>query len=166
MSDLFEINEVIIERMTLDIEQVGSSDEIIIEQNRLDIVTVQEQGPKGPKGDIGDGLSTTAIASEDLFEYRVVNVFADSASLADNISNYNGLLGIIMYDYLRTEEIIVYISGFLENSNWNWSEGPIYLSTSGELTQTLPTENSIIIIGTATETNKINICPKFICKRV
>lgn len=51
MSDLFEINEVIIERMTLDIEQVGSSDEIIIEQNRLDILTIQEQGLKGKKKD-------------------------------------------------------------------------------------------------------------------
>jgi hypothetical protein len=166
LSDIFEITEVYIERMILQIDQVGSSDEVVIEQNRLDILTVQEQGPKGPKGDIGDGLSITTIAGEELFEYRVVNVFNNQATHADNISNYNGILALIMFDYQTTEEVIAYVSGFLTNSSWNWNEGPVYLSTSGQLTQTLPIKNSIIIIGSALNTTEIIISPKFICKRV
>ena len=165
MSDLFEINEMIIERMALDIEQVGSSDEIIIEQNRLDVLSVSEQGPPGPKGDDGEPAYILCEASGAIGGHRVVCIFDGIATYADNTSNYVGQIGLTMSATDDGDNLNAYISGIMTEPTWNFSQGPVFLSTNGLLTQSLPTSGSVIIIGNAVSSTAINLQPQVICKR-
>lgn len=164
MSD-FEINELIIERMTLEIEQVNSIDELVIEQNKIEVISVLEQGIPGPKGDDGEPLYITSEANEDIGGHRVVTIFNGLSNYADNISNYHGQIALTMSAVESGNNFNAYISGILTEPTWNFIQGPVYLSINGLLTQTLPTAGSIIMIGNALSSITINLQPHIICKR-
>lgn len=54
--------------------------------------------------------------------------------------------------------VSVHSSGILEDANWNWTKGTIYLGTNGALTQTAPTNGAIVVhIGRALTATKLQI---------
>ena len=162
MPDLYEI---IVEKMSLEIQHLNSTENLIIENNYFDILSVQEQGPQGPAGADGDSSHIEVIASGAIGGHRIVNIFNGYATYASNIDNYIGQLGITTSATGDGGTLSAYISGVVTELMWNFSQGPIYLSTNGLMTQTLPASNAVVIIGNAVSPTEINVNFQVVVKR-
>lgn len=122
-------------------------------------------GPAGEKGDPGEPLYISAIASEDIGGHRVVLIFNNQATYANNINNYNGQLAITNSATNTGNSLNAYVSGTITESTWNFTTGNVYLSTNGLLTQTFPSVGSVIKIGSAISQTSININFQIMFKR-
>jgi hypothetical protein len=109
-------------------------------------IGIGEPGPAGP-----DTRFIREIAGEALGGNRVVIVDDDSkAYYADrSISSHtNRVLGITTSAVSQDVFVDIQIFGIMVEPSWNWTmELPIFLSTSGVLTQTAPTSGFILIMG-------------------
>lgn len=118
-----------------------------------------DKGEKGDKGDTGDpGTSYIYEAGEAIGGHRVVIIDNNIAYYADNtnLSHINKPIGISNNASSLGGEVTVVFFGEMEESSWNWNVNlPIWISTSGLLTQTPPETGFSCIIAFPVTATKI-----------
>lgn len=94
------------------------------------------------------GSDTVAVtAAENLGGHRIVTVEGYYAS-KDTATDKNKVLGMTTGAVSIGSEATVQVSGFIEESSWNWNvDLPVFLSTSGQLTQSAITSGFSLIVG-------------------
>lgn len=94
------------------------------------------------------GSDTVAItAAENLGGHRIVTVEGFYAS-KDTATDRNKVLGMTTGAVSIGGEATVQVSGFIEESSWNWNvDLPVFLSTDGQLTQSAITSGFSLIVG-------------------
>jgi hypothetical protein len=94
------------------------------------------------------GSDTVAItAAENLGGHRIVTVEGFYAS-KDTATDKNKVLGMTTGAVSIGSEATVQVSGFIEESSWNWNvDLPVFLSTDGQLTQSAITSGFSLIVG-------------------
>lgn len=111
---------------------------VVVRQPTL--VTVAAPGPQGPPGAAG-GAAIVATAGTILSGNRMVTkatdatmVYADTATLAHIAVPLWMTLGAAS----AGAAVSVQAFGVVVEPSWTWTPGPLYLGTSGLLTQTTP----------------------------
>lgn len=94
------------------------------------------------------GSDTVAVtAAENLGGHRIVTVEGYYAS-KDTATDKNKVLGMTTGAASIGSEATVQVSGFIEESSWNWNvDLPVFLSTNGQLTQSAITSGFSLIVG-------------------
>lgn len=94
------------------------------------------------------GSDTVAVtAAENLGGHRIVTVEGYYAS-KDTATDKNKVLGMTTGAASIGSEATVQVSGFIEESSWNWNvDLPVFLSTDGQLTQSAITSGFSLIVG-------------------
>jgi len=94
------------------------------------------------------GSDTVAItAAENLGGHRIITVEGYYAS-KDTATDKNKVLGMTTGAVSIGSEATVQVSGFIEESSWNWNvDLPVFLSTDGQLTQSAITSGFSLIVG-------------------
>lgn len=138
-----------------DLIEIEKQTILVTEEPEIEIITEAEQGPQGPPGPPGaDGYAIpNLLAGEALLGHRAVRmgegqrVFYASASSLEHI---NSILGITTNAAVADGPVFVQTYGEIEEPSWNWAVNqPIYLGTSGALTQVAPAAGFILILGHA-----------------
>jgi hypothetical protein len=106
--------------------------------------------PRPPGIILADGISATRYdAGQNLNPYKAVRVAGDEMLYyADNTdpTTYFGLLGITYLGCNSGDMAKPVTYGIVENPDWNWDiTVPVYLSTNGDLTQSVTSGASIIV---------------------
>ena len=94
------------------------------------------------------GSDTVAVtAAENLGGHRIVTVEGYYASKGTP-TDKNKVLGMTTGAVSSGGEATVQVSGFIEESSWNWNvDLPVFLSTNGQLTQSAITSGFSLIVG-------------------
>lgn len=90
--------------------------------------------------------------------YKIVALFLGYAIIADNsISTLSkSVLGISEENTLEGNKTSVVVAGEITNVGWNLiPDSPVYLSTNGDITETIPTTGFLLKIGIALTTTSI-----------
>lgn len=111
-------------------------------------------------GDFANGGSVydtiIATAGTALSGHRAVVVASDIATYADSTTN-PAATGITTGAVTNGSAVTVQTTGEMVEPSWNWSNGSVYLGSTGLLTQTLPSSGAIVEIGIATAPTKLLI---------
>lgn len=127
---------------------------VIVTETPAQVIESCKQGPQGPPGNaVGQILNIPA--GEVLSQYRVVYASGGKAYHADNttFNTDDKIIGLVYNDAVLNEMSDVFIAGAIINNNWNFSDGRVFLSTEGQVTQTLPSTGFQIQIGIAVMSN-------------
>ena len=98
-------------------------------------------------GIVAANIDTTLVASTSLSALRCITT--DGSGLAkyatpDTLANAV-VIGISTTAGNTGENITIKTSGQLTDANWSWTKGSIYLGANGVLTQTAPSNGSIVV---------------------
>lgn len=107
---------------------------------------------------VENSLRIVKIAGENLGGHRAVYINGGNAFYADNTipSNSDLVAGITLSSASLGEQVIIQREGEIEEGSWNWTSAQkIYLSTLGQITQTIPTTGAIVELGVAQSATKI-----------
>lgn len=121
------------------------------------------RGPQGVQGIPGrDGSPTvlTLFTGEAIGGHRAVGIKDQKVYYADNsdINSVYNAIGISKGASDINSSVEVQIAGIISFNGWNWNLGvPIFLGTSGQLTQTAPTIGYLQIVGYPTSTTDMII---------
>lgn len=124
---------------------------VISESERETVVlTSGPQGPAGPPGPPG-GATVTKVAGETLGGHRMVVLDgAGDAYYADStdLTHVDRVLGMTSGAASLGGSVGIQILGEIIEVSWSWTlNQPIFLSTSGQLTQTAPTTGFSLVVG-------------------
>jgi hypothetical protein len=125
-------------------------------------VGVSSQGVQGRPGTPG-GSAETRIAANTLGGHRIVrSVDASAVGYADCTDTTHGddTLGMTTGAALEGESVEVQRVGAISFNGWAWTPGePVFLSTSGAVTQTAPEEGAafVQVIGHAESATSIQL---------
>lgn len=127
-----------------------------------------QQGPPGPQGPIGPpGNLYSYTAAIPISGHRMITINADGKAIyADStiLSHANKVAGMSIGAADADAVVTINSYGKITEGSWNWTVNqPVYLSTNGLLTQTVPASPSLysLVIGTAVTSTTIfiNIMP-------
>lgn len=133
-------------------------------------ILVRSNNPGKPRelvwtdAQFGDATVVSYEAAHDISGHRVLTlndggkaIYADSTDLTHAVK----IIGISTAAGLTGSMVPTVREGKLEEPSWNWTAGlPIFLGSTGYLTQTVPTKinsNFLLYIGFATSTTSILI---------
>ncbi len=129
------------------------------------------QGVAGPQGSPGpQGLASTnfsAVAGETLGGTRAVYVAADGkAYYADpSASTAKLLLGVTTGAAALGASVTIQTEGVLTEASWSWSAtGSVWLTTTGQLTQTVPATGFLVQVGVPVGPTKLRIEPQLVAQ--
>jgi len=129
----------------------------------VETITIIEVGPQGPPGVPGESVETgaTITCSTDiaLSGHRFVVLDNDKAVYADctTADHAHRVLGMTT-GASNAGSVSVQTSGEHEEPTWNWTLGqPVFLSTTGLMTQTPPTTGFVLIVGFPVSATKLFI---------
>jgi len=112
----------------------------------------------------GSYVRVTRTAGETLGGHRVVRQYTDGCVYyASNTSDSHkhAILGVTTGAVSSGNDATVQTFGELTEPSWAWTPGqPVFLSTSGLLTQTAPSSGFVLVIGTAQTATKLFISIK------
>lgn len=137
MADLVTVEEIQI------LAQQPDDSVLVDEVEVINIVAVAEQGPRGPQGVPGPagGATTVTVGSTPLSGHSAVASDAGGLLIKADCTNpahRGAVLGLLANAYSPGDQAVVQTAFTLEHSGWAWSPGPVFLGTSGQLTQSLP----------------------------
>jgi hypothetical protein len=119
-----------------------------------------QQGSQGIKGDTGAGSGAvlTMVATSDLGGNRAVTLVDNNIAYASSdVNNANGVIGFTARAITIGEQMDIVTSNDLGGFSNLIAGQPIYLSTNGTITQTIPTTGIFQVLGSALTSTKINI---------
>lgn len=117
-------------------------------------VEVLFKGPPGRQGDAGPsgagGGDVAGVAAVALGGQRAVYLANDGMryASADNLAMIN-VLGVTVGAVAQGASVSIRTGGSLTDPAFSFVPGPVYLGLNGLLTQTLPTANSLVVVGDA-----------------
>lgn len=80
-------------------------------------------------------------------------IYADTDTLSNAV-----VVGVTETAANAGNAVSVRTAGIVEDSNWAWTKGPVFLGTNGTLTQTAPTGGAIIVqVARAITATKIQV---------
>ncbi len=138
---------------------------VVMNSTPVMVTVMGTPGPQGAQGERGatgtDGGSTvTMVANGDIGGHRVVipdgfggAMYAD----CNQISHAGKVVGITTHAAVAGGSIGVATSGEVVESSWNWSAGPVYLSTNGVLSQITPISGFVQIVGVALSATRLSV---------
>lgn len=100
------------------------------------------------------------VAGEDIGVYKMVAISSGNAVLADhtNPAHSRSTLGINDTFTTTGNQTSVIVVGEIVNVGWSFTvDDPVFLSTTGDLTQTIPTTGFLLKIGIALASDKVLI---------
>jgi hypothetical protein len=116
---------------------------LVNEVEVVEVLSVAEQGPRGIQGPPGPagGATTLTVGAQPLSGHSVVAV--DAAGLlikADcTVAAQRGaVVGLLANAYSPGDQAVVQTGFTLEHAGWTWAPGPVFVGTSGQLTQSVP----------------------------
>lgn len=105
---------------------------------------------------IVSGYAETPIGGQRVVYFTDSSInYADSSDLSQ-ISKAFGLT--LQATSLGFIEVLTF--GEVSDPSWNWSDGKVYLGSSGLLTQTLPTSGFLLEVGKALSATKLFVNPQ------
>lgn len=126
---------------------------------RVAVVVPGGQGPAGGQGIPGPagGSAIQRTAGEVLSALRLVYEEDDKVFLLteDDGEHIFQVLGLTMTAADTGDEINVQRSGPIDDAGWSWTPGPVWLGTSGNLTQTPPSGGFDLMVGVALSATRI-----------
>lgn len=118
------------------------------------------RGPPGPPGPPAPFSGITMVASTNISIHTAVMpdgtggvVYADQT---DTLT-IGRLMGIASNSATAGNDVVVIVSGEVDEPTWNWTPGEVYLSTNGTLTQTSPTTGYLQVIGVALTPTRLSV---------
>lgn len=137
MTDLVTVEEIQI------LAQQPDDSVLVEEVEVIQIVAVAEQGPPGRQGNPGPagGATTVTVGASPLSGHSAVAVNAGGLLIKADCTNpahRGAVLGLLANAYSPGDQAVVQTAFTLEHSGWAWSPGPVFVGTSGQLTQSLP----------------------------
>lgn len=147
--------DVLVEEVTTILAQEADSSVLREEVEVIQVVADAEQGPPGPRGEVGPagGATVSRVAGSTLS--ALVAVWEDAAGRVHALDQNDEdhvftLLGITLTAADAGQLIDVQRSGALTDSAWAWTPGQrVYLGLAGALTATPPAAGFDVLIGTA-----------------
>lgn len=129
---------VLTNNLIVDVVEETATVNLVTESITLDI----ESG-----GIVAANIDTSIVASTSISALRCITT--DGSGLAkyatpDTLANAV-VIGISTTSGNAGETITVKTSGQLTDASWSWTKGTIYLGSNGVLTQTAPSNGSIIV---------------------
>lgn len=114
---------------------------------------------QGPAGNAGDGVFIELLADSSLGGHRVIKSTPTGCDYANNqnLNDIGKVIGLTIASFAANTVAKVYSTKVVEEPSWSFNLGPVYLSTNGQLTQTIPTEGFIQQIGIALSPTKLAI---------
>ena len=137
MTDLVTVEEIQI------LAQQPDDSVLVEEVEVIQIVAVAEQGPPGRQGNPGPagGATTVTVGASPLSGHSAVAVNVGGLLIKADCTNpahRGAVLGLLANAYSPGDQAVVQTAFTLEHSGWAWSPGPVFVGTSGQLTQSLP----------------------------
>lgn len=156
-----EVNSITTEGKITTLLTTSEPETIVIESNRIG-----PQGIPGQRGEVGPpgetaGLLLVYQAGQILSGHRMVVLNADHKAIyADRtvVEHATKVLGMTTGAAILDDYVYVLTRGELVEPSWSWTlDTPVWLNTSGLLTQTVPTVGFSLIIGFPISSTKIFI---------
>lgn len=143
------------------------ADELLVTNDEtLVLLEVAAQGPVGPPGPAGlsGGAALAAIAGEALGGHRAVVLdAAGQAFYADRLtpSHFGRLAGITTGAAVLGASVTLAMSGVVIEPSWSWTpNAPVFLGSTGLLTQTLPIGGFLQVVGMALNATTLFVNPR------
>jgi hypothetical protein len=113
-----------------------------------------------------DGGQISRIAETDVSGHRAVAASADGriSHVGKDDADASYVIGITTSAALAGLETNLVTIGEVTESSWNWAPGPVWLDVDGQLTQSVPVTGTLVRIGMATASTKLNVNPQVIVK--
>lgn len=128
----------------------STGERIVAGSPQVRIITAGKVGPSGPAGD--DEL-ISLIAATVLSGQRVVTTDINGEAIyadKDTPAHVSKVLGICLTAATVGASVDIRTFGELTEPAWNWNAGePIYLSTNGTMTQTVPLTGFLLQVAFA-----------------
>lgn len=102
----------------------------------------------------------TLVAAQTISALKVVRQSGSSAYVVTSQSTQAELetiAGVALTGGGVGSQITVERNNFVEDGNWAFSPGSVYLGSNGELTQTEPTSGFLVIMGNAVSSTKVRL---------
>lgn len=140
-----------------DREQAKFRDAVGFRQSKV-AVTI-EQDPNTPIPVTIQGNQNSRIAGETISAIRAIFLDSGEIFIADqSVEIKSNVFGISITGSVMGGAVVVKESGELYDSSLSFTIGsPVFLSNSGQLTQTAPVSGFRVLIGYAIATNGLNI---------
>lgn len=108
----------------------------------------------------GDGI-IVRVAAEEISALRIVSDHDDGIRYADptNDASVMSIIGITVSagGIGDTVRIRTSTGQSVDDSAWNWSQGFVFLSNNGQLTQIAPSDGWEVVVGYAPSKHRINL---------
>jgi hypothetical protein len=168
-----ELDQLVEALQNVSVPDVSSSWPTTVTSGRL-VINTAARDLVVCDGTVAFGLHTLQVtAGQGLDQHDAVYVTAfgtaPTVKKADNTDLDTGhkYLGIMRLGVSSGSTGICRISGPIQGDSWGWEQpGPVWVSTAGGLTQTVPTPGGTtkfaLAIGFAFDTNKIFLIPRYI----
>ena len=153
--------------VTLLLDDVRQALGVTYATNALKVLRVNAGETGFELGTTSDSTITTATAGEVLGGNRAVYIAGDGkAYYADRTAATSMLTsGVTTGAAALGAAATIQTTGVMTNGSWTWTgNNPVWLSTTGLLTQTAPTTNFLIQVGTAMGPTKLLIEPRAIAQ--
>lgn len=132
---------------------------VSLQQPEVHSTTVGEQGPAGRPGEPGPagGAAVQRLAGETLSALRVVYELAGQVFALDyrDAEHINLLLGVTLSAAQVGEPLNIQRLGAIDDDNWSWQPGRVWLGSDGALTQTPPSDGYDVLIGAAVASGRL-----------
>ncbi len=126
-----------------------------------DVISVGELGPQGPQGPAGVGGTQTLelLADHDINAHKAISAAGGIAFYADSedVDLSDRVVGISTEAVPAGTYVTTQVGGEIMFAGWSWTSGPVYVGSTGILTQTPPTSGALVVVGRATAPTKILI---------
>jgi len=134
------------------------SEPIVITVNPPDVVDVTVEPPPVVEveistgvpvpGPAGPGLAATVAAGETLSGHRAVALHSDRRAYYasnDQPTDATRQIWITLGAAIEGTDVQIQPLGIIVEPSWNWDDGPIFLGTSGVLTQVPPVQPAFLM---------------------
>lgn len=110
-----------------------------------------------------DAQTLVRIAGADLSGHRVVYPTSGGRVLYASQSETSWPirpLWLTTGAAMEGQNVTVVQEGFVEESSWHWSIGPVFLGNDGQMTQVMPTTGLLVVLGWATTGSRLVYDPE------
>lgn len=122
----------------------------------VQLVLAGEQGPPGPPGPAG-GASVQRLAGSELSALRAVYELNGQVFALDyrDTEHIDLLLGVTLTAADQGHPVNVQRLGAIDDDDWSWQPGRVWLGADGALTQNPPTDGFDVLIGAAVASGRL-----------
>lgn len=125
------------------------------------VVAAGLRGPKGPPGEPGQagGAAFQRLAGETISALRAVYELDGEVYVLDyrDGDHVDLIIGISLTAAPAGQLINVQRSGVMDDANWSWTPGRVWLGAGGALTQMPPADGYDVLIGSAVSATRITL---------